>query len=235
MTKTTDDNLRMPSTADLVAETVDTFETQKCKARIVGLDRGTLISIGIQLIERDIPTVEVWRCLTKEHGEDVCSRSAWFVYAAEFRERFDRVRKAHRNRIARLTVGDATDGQVNDMARMIQFNLVSLMAERVADAQTLENLTGKDQQAMMIMLDNLTRAAQKERELELKADESERKAAKLEEDLKKSELQRRQMLQKIEEYTRQVEETIKSKQSSRTSDKITPEEIAEIRRTVLGM
>lgn len=227
-------NLTMPSPIDLVKQTVDSYSVDRSKSPLAGLAPATLLAVGLMLVDTSKTISDALAALYEDEGEDVCSRSAFYNFASDFRVRFDRVRKDHRARIARLTAGDITDGQLKSQTDLIKARLIGLLAERSVDVATLENLNTRDLNAMLQLTRMIDEGDRDNRALQLKAEDSERKQAKLEADLEEAQLKRDRLQQQIDEFTRKVEDTVRAASVGNNGPVLTPEVITEIRRAVLG-
>ena len=175
----------MPSDVTLVREAVDSFDTEPSRSRLMGVEKPMLVELGLIIVDKDRHAHEGFEHMAAEFGDAAVRKSAYYEFVAEFRSRFDRIRRRYRERLARLNIEHATKGHGDDMASVLQVQLMRLLAEKAVGTDDLAQLEGKELGAMIAMIDGWTRAAMKREEIDLKVAEGERKAAKLEEDLRK--------------------------------------------------
>lgn len=229
----------MPSTLDLVRETVESFDTQPTKSSVIELDRQTLFDLGIILVDKDRHAADGLAWLVKEFGEEAISRSAYYRFVPEFRERFNLIRRRYREKLARLTIDQATRGMDGELRDVLQVNLTRLMAEKIVDTNDLAQLDGKELNAIVSMLDGWTRATHKDRELSLKEQDSERKAAILEADLQKATAElalTRQKIDRLPEQLKALQKRLESIEGAVSAGKKVDATIfAEIKRQLIAM
>lgn len=181
---------RIPGPLQRVTEVVDSYATDKSRSSLLGVDRQQLIDVGLVLVEPDRPIGDGLKLLDQELGEGAVSRSAYYRFAADFRDRYAALTAAYKRKareLAELAIDEATGGQQDGLATVIKTQLLRLSAEGLITADDLREFSGKHLSAVISLLDGHTQAKFRAEELRLKAEDAERKAAKLEADLAKLE------------------------------------------------
>lgn len=150
---------------------------------MLALDKSTLVDVGLSLVDRQRHNIEAYEIVCRDMGDEAISQSAFYRFASEFKTRYDRIRKKYRERLARLSIDQATSGQAEGMAAVLKTQLFRLMAEKVVDTDDLAQLQGRELATIVSMIDSWTRAKDRDREFVLKSAESEQRAAKAEAEL----------------------------------------------------
>lgn len=229
----------MPSTLDLVRETVESFAIAPSKSTVIALDAQTLIDLGVILVDKDCNAADGLVWLVKEFGEEAISRSAYYRFVPEFRQRFSGIRARYRERLARLAIDQVTRGTQGELRDVLQVHLTRLMAEKIVDTNDLAQLEGKELSTIVTMLDGWTRAGHKDRELSLKEQDSERKAAKLEADLQKANAEvalLQQRLSRLPDQLKALQKRLESAEvAAAAGKKVDAAVFAEIKRQLIAL
>jgi len=151
----------------------------------MGVEKPMLVELGVIIVDGKRSAHEGFDHMVAEFGDAAVRKSAYYEFVSEFRSRFDRVRRRYRERLARLSIETATAGRRDDMASVLQVQLMRLLAEKAVSTDDLAQLEGKELGAMISMIDGWSRAGMKREEIDLKIAEGDRKAVKLEEELRK--------------------------------------------------
>ncbi len=183
----------MPARTELVAEAIARLDTAGLRSQLLELDTPTLRDLGLWLTDREMTVAQAHRLLCDAlgqdggkgpaDGEDSVDYKAVHRFAANFRGIYQQVRAEHARRIARLSVADATQGNVDLQARVLQSRLMELVAEKVVETSNLEELSGSEISAVIQTAMGYSNAQLKREELALKVAEGERKGKKLEAEL----------------------------------------------------
>lgn len=193
----TPSSITMPAKPQLVAEAVARLDVLGLRSGLMELDTRTLTDLGMQLTDRKVTVRDAGKWLNKELGgtddEPVVPERNVYRYAENFRKVYGQVRSEHARRVARLSVENATEGNVATMAKVATQRLVDLVAEKLTETDNLEELSATELSAAISTLDGLNKHKIKEAELALKTAEGERKAARLEADLAKMQAQLQQL------------------------------------------
>jgi hypothetical protein len=199
----------MPAVSAMVAETLDTFGTDKSRSSLLDLDRQVLEAVSMLVVDKDHNLNDGLALLREQLAEAAPSQSAYYRFAADLRDRFDEIRRRYRTRLVRLAVEDSTAGN-EDLANVLTSQVLRLCAERAVDADDLGQLEGRELGGMIAVIDGWTKARFKGRELELKAAEAEGKAQKLEAELALA----RQRLDDLPRRVREIERQLKAAQQA---------------------
>ncbi len=190
-------NLSMPSKVAMVDETIARFDTAGVRSQLLALDGATLRGLGLMLTDKAVTVLEAYLWLEKECGgtveEPAYNKNAVYRLAEHFRRIYAQVRREHAQRLARLTVEHATEGNVAAMQQVAHNRLSELLAERLVESDSLEDLTPSELGAMISAQANYQAGQLELAKLKLKQAEDLRKATKLEDDLKTSELKRQEL------------------------------------------
>lgn len=225
--------ISMPAKPAMVHETVKRFDAAGLRSQLLELDTVTLEALGLMLVDRESNVHQAYKWLNAELGgtdeEPLVDHKAVYRFAAHFRRLYEQVRREHARRIARLRVQDATQGNVDQMATVLQHGLVEHLAEKIVSTDDVGDLSGRELGAMVSTLDGLTKAKHKEQELRLKAAEAERKAEQA-----AAELRIKQ--QRIEDRVRSLQKRIDDL-STRTQkgESIDPAVFSQIREELAGL
>jgi hypothetical protein len=189
----------MPDRVDLVKEAIARFDTLGMRSQLLALDTPTLEDLGLLLSDREISVREAWVRLNKALGVDVTAPGgeageavdirAVYRWAEKFRPVYAQVRAEHARRIARLSVAAATGEQADAMTRVAQARVTELLAEKLVEANSIEELSSSQVAATLMMVDGWTKAGLKREELALKVADAERKT--LDSEARRAELQTR--------------------------------------------
>ena len=174
----------MPALEVLVAEVIDTFDLDG-RFAMQRVDRPTLIEIALIVVDPTRPTKAALPVLRERFGEDEISRSAFYNWTAELKARLSALRRRYRNRAAGLIDLD-TDAEAGSL---IEAKLSVLVMERLASADSLDDLDKRDLSTMLSLLESRRRQTRHRADLEadrrasetqLKLDTAEQQRDKLE-------------------------------------------------------
>lgn len=212
--------LRMPTKPELVAEAIKRFDTLGRRSQLLELDTRTLEDLGLILVERTATISDAHRWLCKELGTDAAEDATGYKavnrFAATFRSIYEQVRAEHARRLARLSVEQATDGNIQAMSRVGLSRLADLVAEKLVAANNLEELSSTELTAAINTIDAISRGEIKQQELALKVQDAERKARELESKLAEREIKLQRIRQQAEAAKRQVAAQAKDDAHGRT-------------------
>lgn len=223
----------MPSKSELVTEAIARLDTQSVRSQALGLDAPTLHGLCLRLVDRDITVKQAHRWLNTElsapedGSADLVDDNVVYRFAHNFRPIYEQVRVEHARRIARLTAEHATAGNVETMHRVAVSRMTELVTERLVEADNIEDLSSLELGAMLRTIEGQSMAQFKAQELALKAAEGERKAAKLEADLAKLNLEIEERRRKVEKAA--AEAKAKVERTAAAGDgKVTATEVYEL-------
>lgn len=232
----------MPSRTALVDEALRRLETAGLRSKLLELDSATLRDLAIRLTDMKLTVADAYRWLNESLGGDdtsggqVVDDNAVYRFAANFRQLYRQVQSEHARRLVRLSIDQATHGNVTAQAQVAQARLIELVAEKLVETDNLEDLSSKDLAGVIATVDAWTKGQIKAAELELKREQAEHRAAKLEADIER--MQREQARK-----DRQIEERVKSLQTrlndlvkrSEKGQSIDPSVFARIRDELAGL
>jgi hypothetical protein len=236
----------MPPKSEMVAEAIARFDTAGVRSQLLTLDTVMLQDLGLRLTDREMPIREAIEWLNKElypqaeqenrgTGEQEnggIDKNAVYRFAAHFRDLYQQVRGENARRIARLRVGDVTDGDTSAAARIARARLIDLVAERLVEANTLDDLSGGEMGAAIATVEGWDKGQMKRAELELRE-------RKLQADLHTAQLKQQELQGKLDEAKRKFDEEMAAlaarKDGGRGSARLLgPEDIAAARKAVFG-
>lgn len=201
--------LEMPSPLHLVRETVASFSTDKSKSSVATLDSQTLIDLGLILTDKDRDDADALIWLIEDLGDVPISRSAFYRFACEFKDRYKAIVKKYREQLAKLSIEHATDGKFENMAAVLKNQLARLMAQKVIDTDDLAELQGRELGAIIALLDGWGRGKFKSAELTIKQQKLESDMAKRDQEIEKLKFdldeRKRQLAAKVNEAKREIE------------------------------
>jgi hypothetical protein len=233
----TPSQLAMPPRIELVREAVARFDTAGLRSQLLKLDQKTLEDLGLRLTDRQISVRQAWEWLNNELGG--IDDNAVYRFADHFRRLYQQVRGEHARRIARLSVDQATAGNVGAMHKVANARLIELVTAKLVETDNLEDLDPKEVMNLIVALDAHSKVELKREELLVKVAASERARLKLQSDLVKAQLERQQLHQKIQGLPAQVKALQKQidrleKQAQRGKS-IDPRIFTTIREQLLGL
>lgn len=227
--QSTQPELKMPARETLVAEAIGRLATAGLRSQIVGIDDTTLHHLCYRLTDRTVTVADAHRWLNTELGgteeDQVVDDNAVYRFADHYRRIYGQVRAEYAKRIARLSVNEATDDNIRDMTRVAQHRLVELTAEKLVEADNFEDV-GKAVDAAMFAIKFSQDAERGAAELELKREQAESRAAKLEQEVRKLELANDQAeaeLKRIREAASKAKQSVDKAASK--GDRFTREDV----------
>lgn len=187
----------MPPKSQLVAESVDRFDYLGMRSTVLDLDKQTLIDLGLRIVEPNCIVRELWEWLNDEMGKDddepVVNERALRRFVDRFRDIYAQVHGEHVRRITHLTIEHVSDGNIATMAQALKGRLVTLVADKLCETNSLDAVTSAQVNSAISLVANLESGKIKEAELALKTAESERRALKLEAELARMQAQLQQL------------------------------------------
>lgn len=227
----------MPGVLDLVREALDSYSVDKSRLSLLDqVDRPTLEDLCLVLVDPAMPQRAAYQVLVDEYSEESApNERSFYRFAADYLQRFGRVRSHHRKRLLRLTVADQTDGQNQTYAQLITGRLMSLAAEAVVDADSLEDIakTGNTQ-SVLAVLDGFTRQQNFIAELELKRDQAEARIEKLKVEVEEKEQALQAARDKFEAEMKAIRDRVEATSNTSSQQAITDQRIEEARRKIFG-
>jgi hypothetical protein len=216
--------LRMPSRDWLVDEALVRLEAKGLKTKLFQLDEVTLKALCMLLTDRTFDGGDAYRWLNKELGADVEKGDPQVVddntihrFVRNFKRMYGQVRSEQAQRIARLDVQNATDGNTRLMNRFSQNRMQELYAQRLAEAENLEDLSPAEIREIRAGVQLQMQAEYDTARLELERQKAEDRAAKLEAEIEKIRGDQARKDGQIEERIKALRATIDdlSKRASR--------------------
>jgi len=239
MNTQTNTTAKMPGKIDMVIETVDSFATDKSRSTVVGIDKPLQIDLGLILIDPERPIGDGLQFLNDEIGEGHISQSAFYRFATEFRDRYERIVARYRSqalRIAELAIDEATAGRQDNMATVLKTQLLRLASEKAVTADDLGAFQGKQLSSVISLIDGHTRALMSAKEFELKVEEHERKAEKLEADIERIKADAAAKRTRINEQLKALQKQVDQVESAaQRGHQVDPELIRSIRDQLVSM
>ncbi len=233
----------MPPKIALVREAIARLDTLGQRggprSKILSLDAVTMEHLCERLADRQIAWIDTHKWLNKELAsegdeEEIIKQDVIYRFKNHFTPVYEQVRAEHAQRIARLTVDQATAGNMTLQSRVLKHRLISSLTERMIGADSLEDLKPAELSAMLNMLKALDEGDHKQQELALKIAEGDRKAQKLEADLRKKELELEQLQQRVNEAKAKFDAAVQAQQGKRSDGRLTAEDIAEAKKAIFG-
>lgn len=162
--------LRMPMREDLVRESIARYDVLTGTSKVLGLSEPDLLDAGLMLTDRALSTQKAWTQfntgLNATDDDPVVARSTWYRFAERFRSVFGQVRAEYAQRIARLTVTEATDDSIRSMTRLARHRLGELVAEKLVTTDDVDEVL-KDLPKLAMALADAERAQIAGEKLEL--------------------------------------------------------------------
>lgn len=228
---------RIPGVLQRVREVVESYATDKSPSSVLGFDQQTLIDLGLILVdpERAIGDGLTW--LGAEFPDEPISKSAFYRFAADFRDRYQALTAKYRRdacRLAEAAIDAVTaGGKQDDLAGVIKTQFMRLAAEGLLTADDIREFDGRTLGQMISILDSHTNVKFKLQEMQLKREDAERKATKLEADLtakdREWELKRSRIDDQLKQLREQVDEMLARLDEGKSIDR---SGLVEVRRGV---
>lgn|GEM_PF-3600006 len=234
--------LVMPPKLALVREAIARLDTLGQRggprSKVMGLDTATMEQLCERLADRQIAWSDAHKWLNKELGgteeEEIVKQDVIYRFKNHFCPVYDQVRAEHAQRIARLTVAHATDGNVLSAGRVMRHRWVNLLTEKLIATDSLEDMSPAEMSAAMNTLKAIDEGEIKQQELALKVADSDRKAARAQADLRKAELELEKLQQQVNEAKAKYDAAMTAQQSKRSDGRLTAEDIAEAKKAIFG-
>lgn len=225
--------LQMPPRTSLVAEAIGRLATAGVRSQLLNVDEWTMHDLGMRLTDRSLTVAAAHRWINQElgaaEGSEVIDDNAVYRFAEHFRRIYGQVEAEHRHRIARLTVEHATDGNIQAMTRVARARLASLVAERLVDANSVEDIESSLPR-LAAAINDAERMAFDTQQLQLKQAEGERKQLKLEADLQTANLRAQELQRKLDEASAKFRQAVdaKAEQNATQGKQLTREDVYEL-------
>ncbi|MEM9414989.1 MAG: hypothetical protein AAGA29_05855 [Planctomycetota bacterium] len=220
MTDAVADNSQMPNRSERVDETIRRFESATDRpGSLLELSTPDLFEVGLLLSDRKLSTAEAWRQTNKLLGGDddnpVVARSTFYRFADRFKALLGQVTAEYAQRIARLSVAEATDDSIRSMTRLTRHRMVELLAEKLVTTDDVDEVL-KDLPKLAMALSDAERAQHNADKVELDRLNYERRLSETEAKLDLAEQRSKRLQQQIEDAERKHRQAIESAKAATT-------------------
>lgn len=166
----------MPSTATIIAQVVDDMDLHS-RHKLSGLGPAVMRGVATMILTPGLDQKDALAALWEEHGEESVSRSGFYNWAADFRERFGKARNRYRRKAVEAEASRPVAGNLTLSVTRIKSRLLSMAARELADADDLGDLKDSELSSTLAMVESISRNEAREREADLKSRDLERKLA----------------------------------------------------------
>lgn len=164
----------MPSTAAIIAEAVEDMDLHS-RHKLSGLGPDVMRGVATMILTPGLDQKDALAALWEEHGDDAVSRSGFYNWAADFRERFGKARNRYRRKAIEAQTQRPTPGNAAVSVARIKSRLLNMAASELAGADDLGDLKDSELSSTLAMVESISRNEAREREADLKARDLERK------------------------------------------------------------
>lgn len=141
MSETAGNIQRMPDRSQRVREALLRFESASQRpGSVLELADDQLFEVGLLLSDPALSIADALRKTNETLGGAELSKSAFYRFADRFKSLLNQVTAEYAQRIARLTVDEATDSRIHDMTRISRFRLGELIAEKLVSTDNLDEV-----------------------------------------------------------------------------------------------
>lgn len=214
--------LRMPNREALVGEAIARLSTRPIRSQLLKLPDEILAALCLRLVDRTLTFADCWEWLNGELlaiGERAIDDNAVYRFKDNYLPIYDQVRAEHVRRISRLATDQVFDGAVGDMARTSKIRLFELLTEHLLDLNDFDSINPKQLTSIIGALTAHDAGDMKEREFDLKLQEAERRAEKLQQEIEKLRLENEERERK-QRVAAEAVKTEATKQASKSDGKI---------------
>lgn len=132
---------RMPDRSQRVREALLRFESASQRpGSVLELADDQLFEVGLLLSDPSLSIADALRKTNETLGGAELSKSAFYRFADRFKALLNQVTAEYAQRIARLTVDEATDSRIHEMTRISRFRLGELIAEKLVSTDNLDEV-----------------------------------------------------------------------------------------------
>lgn len=132
---------RMPDRSQRVREALLRFESASQRpGSVLELADDQLFEVGLLLSDPSLSIADALRKTNETLDGAELSKSAFYRFADRFKALLNQVTAEYAQRIARLTVDEATDSRIHDMTRISRFRLGELIAEKLVSTDNLDEV-----------------------------------------------------------------------------------------------